>query len=124
MLFTPLSVAINQAQKRPSVQAFERFLGDVVKTPSKISSFTESEASYALEIDVPGVSKEHLLVKIEEQIVRIETKAEAKRKYTLSFELPQAIDPVASQAKLEDGVLNLVLTKKKPVDNVAVLNVL
>jgi HSP20 family molecular chaperone IbpA len=124
MLFTPLSVTLNQAQKRPSVQAFERFLGDVVKTPSKISSFTDSEASYALEIDVPGVSKEHLLVKIEEQIVRIETKAESKRKYALSFELPLAIDPAASQAKLEDGVLNLVLSKKKPVDNVAVLNVL
>ena len=124
MLFTPLSVTLNQAQKRPSVQAFERFLGDVVKTPSKISSFTDSEASYALKIDVPGVSKEHLLVKIEEQIVRIETKAESKRKYALSFELPLAIDPAASQAKLEDGVLNLVLSKKKPVDNVAVLNVL
>jgi HSP20 family molecular chaperone IbpA len=124
MLFTPLTVALNQAQKRPAVQAFERFLGDVVKAPSKISSFTEAEAAYTLEIDVPGVSKEHLLIKIDEQIIRVESKPEAKRKYNLSFELPIAIDPSSSQAKLEDGVLNLVLTKKKPIDQVAVLHVL
>jgi HSP20 family protein len=124
MLFTPLSVTLNQVQKRPSIQAFERFLGDVVKAPTHVSSFTEAESTYTLEIDVPGVSKELLLIKIEEQIVRIESKPEAIRKYNLNFELPVAIDPVLSQAKLDNGVLNLVLTKKKPIDQVTLLNIL
>jgi len=42
----------------------------------------------------------------------------------LNFELPVAIDPVLSQAKLDNGVLNLVLTKKKPIDQVTLLNIL
>ena len=123
MLFTPLSVSINPNIKRPSVQAFERFLGDVVKTPSKVNNVTESQNDYNLEIDVPGVSKNDLLIKIEDQIVRIETQAEAARKYNLSFELPMAIDAQASQAKLEHGVLYLTLIKKQALSNVALLQI-
>jgi HSP20 family molecular chaperone IbpA len=123
MLFTPLSVSINPAQKRPSVQAFERFLGDVVKAPSKISNFTETATAYTLQMDVPGVSKTELLIKIEDQIVRLETQEQASRKYNLSFELPLAIDPSMSQAKLENGVLSLSLSKKQIASNVSVLEV-
>ncbi len=123
MLFAPLSVSINPAQKRPSIQAFERFLGDVVKTPSKISNFAETVSAYTLEIDVPGVSKSDLMIKIEDQIVRIETQEQAARKYNLSFELPLAIDPSLSQAKLENGVLSLSLSKKQIASNVSTLEV-
>jgi HSP20 family molecular chaperone IbpA len=37
--------------------------------------------------------------------------------------LPVAIDPTNSQAKLELGVLSLELSKRKPVDRAAVLNI-
>jgi HSP20 family molecular chaperone IbpA len=105
------------------VQAFERFIGDVVKSPSKLNNVTENQNDYTLEIDVPGVSKSDLMIKIEDQIVRIETQAEAPRKYNLSFELPVAIDSAASQAKLENGVLQLILTKKQALSNVALLQI-
>lgn len=123
MLFTPLSVSINPSVKRPTLHAFERFIGDVVKAPSKFSNVTENPNDYTLEIDVPGVNKSDLMIKIEEQIVRIETQAEAARKYNLSFELPVAIDPNASQAKLENGVLSLTLTKKQALSNVTLLQI-
>lgn len=123
MLFTPLSVSISPTLKRPSVQAFERFIGDVVKSPSKLNNVTENQNDYTLDIDVPGVSKSDLMIKIEDQIVRIETQAEAPRKYNLSFELPVAIDSAASQAKLENGVLQLILTKKQALSNVALLQI-
>jgi HSP20 family molecular chaperone IbpA len=123
MIFTPINTAIAQAQRRPSVQAFERFLGDVVKTAGAHTQFKEHELGYLLQIDVPGVAKEHLLIKVEDQVVRLETSPEAARKYNLSYELPVAIDPTSSQAKLELGVLSLELSKRKPVDRAAILNI-
>jgi HSP20 family protein len=54
-------------------------------------------------------------VTIEGTIARIETRAEAKRQFKAAYELPQDIDPDASGAKLENGVLTLTLAKKAPV---------
>ncbi len=39
-------------------------------------------------------------------MVRIESKAEAKRQFKAAYELPQDIDVAASEAKLENGVLS------------------
>jgi HSP20 family molecular chaperone IbpA len=65
-------------------------------------------------MDMPGVSKDHLLVQIEEQMVQINTTAEANRVYKAQFELPMPVDVATSSAKLENGILNLVLVKKLP----------
>ena len=54
-------------------------------------------------------------------MVRIESKAEAKRQIKAAYELPQDIDVAASEAKLENGVLTLKLGKLVPVSNVAQL---
>lgn len=123
MIFTPLNTAIAHAQRRPSVQAFERFIGDVVKSSGAHTQFKEHEQGYQLQIDVPGVAKEHLIIKVEDQVVRLETSPEAARKFNLSYELPVAIDPTTSQAKLDLGVLSLDLSKRKPLDRAATLNI-
>jgi HSP20 family protein len=123
MLFAPLSVSISPSIKRPSIQSFERFLGEVVKGPTYLSNISESLNDYTLQIDIPGVAKNDLLIKIEDQIVRIDTQSEAPRKYNISFELPVAIDPSSSQAKLENGVLHLTLTKKQALSNAAMLQI-
>ncbi len=123
MIFTPINTAIVQAQRRPSVQAFERFIGDVVKSSGAHTQFKEHEQGYQLQIDVPGVAKEHLIIKVEDQVVRLETSPDAARKYNLSYELPVAIDPTTSQAKLDLGVLSLELSKRKPLDRAATLSI-
>ena len=66
---------------------------------------------------MPGVAREDLTIGIEGAVVRIETKAEAKRQFKAAYELPQDIDADASSAKLENGVLTLTLGKKVPVSN-------
>jgi HSP20 family molecular chaperone IbpA len=114
MLFAPLNTTMSLNQRRPSFQAFEKFLGDVVKSPSSVYSFKQTETGYNLQIDVPGVSKEQLQIQIEEQLVRIQTLPEVSRKYMFNFELPQVLDSTQCTAKLEHGVLNLTLTSKKP----------
>ena len=74
-------------------------------------------------LDLPGVAREDLSVNIEGSIVRIETKAEARRQFKAAYELPQDIDTEASGAQLENGVLSLTLAKKVPVSNARALEV-
>lgn len=74
----------------------------------------ETEQSYRLQFDVPGLSREHLQVDIEGRVVRIESTAEAARRYRWAFELPQELDAAASTAQLVNGVLTLQLGKKAP----------
>ena len=60
---------------------------------------------------------------LEGQMVRIETLPEAPRQYRGVYEMPQEIDPQASSAKLEHGVLSLHLAKIQPVSKARSLNI-
>jgi HSP20 family protein len=56
-------------------------------------------------------------------VVRIDSKAEAKRQFKAAYELPLDIDVAASDAKLENGVLTLKLGKRVPVSQAAQLQI-
>ena len=56
-------------------------------------------------------------------MVRIDSKAEAKRQFKAAYELPQDIDVAASEAKLENGVLTLKLGKLAPVSQASQLQI-
>jgi HSP20 family protein len=71
----------------------------------------QDDKSWTLSLDVPGLSREDLSISIEGAVVRIDSKAEAKRQFKAAYELPQDIDVAASSAKLENGVLTLKLGK-------------
>ena len=77
----------------------------------------QDDKAWTVTLDLPGVGREDLSITIEGSIVRIETRAEAKRAFKAAYELPQDIDAEASAAKLENGVLTLTLAKKVPVSN-------
>ena len=97
---------------------FERFVNDAffsnVQPGFKVE---QDDKAWTVTLDLPGVAREELAVNIEGTVVRIETQAEAKRRFKAAYELPQDIDAEASGAKLENGVLTLTLAKKVPVSN-------
>jgi HSP20 family molecular chaperone IbpA len=112
MFFTPIAPATYRTHARLGL---ERFLQEVARpqhTPA--TQFEQDEHQYRLSMDMPGVSRDHLAVHIEEQMVQINTTADAKRVYKAQFELPMPVDAATSSAKLENGILNLVLVKKLP----------
>lgn len=97
-------------------RAFERFINDTF-TPASWNGlkFEQNEQAWTVMLDVPGVAREDLAIDVEGAVVRIATKAEAKRAFKAAYELPEEIDAEATSATLENGVLTLVLGKKKPV---------
>jgi HSP20 family protein len=89
---------------------------------------SESERGWTVKLDMPGVAKEDVQINVEGR--RISVQAESQReeerkdgerivwrerssaRYARSFVLPVEVDQADAQAKLENGVLTLVLPKR------------
>ncbi|MBI2768874.1 MAG: Hsp20 family protein [Burkholderiales bacterium] len=100
-------------------RSFERFVNEAFFTPGAAGFKVEQDdKAWTVTLDVPGIAREDLAINIEGAIVRIETRAEAKRQYKAAYELPQDIDAANTSARLENGVLVLTLAKLVPVSNV------
>ena len=102
----------------------------------------ESDTAYTLAFEVPGVAREQLKVSVEGRRVRVETvdavvEAPATQaadgparpapaaprtlyserqapRYARTVALPAEVDDAASQARIDNGVLTLVLAKRVP----------
>lgn len=104
-------------------RSFERFVSDAFYGVHRSLNVEQDDKSWILSLDVPGLARDELSIGIEGAVVRIETKPEAKRQLKAAYELPQAIDMAASEARLENGVLTLKLGKVTPVSNVQSLTI-
>jgi HSP20 family protein len=96
---------------------------------------SEDDKAYTVNLDMPGVSKAAVKVRIDGRKVHVETQAteagdaaaaEGARvvyrerrpsRYARSFQLPQEIDQSASEARFENGVLTLTLAKRQTIDS-------
>ena len=125
MFFAPVtrSRAVTPAF-RTFDRSFERFVNDAFDANSaRGTQVAQDEKAWTLSLDVPGLTREDLTVSIEGAVVRVDSKADAKRQFKAAYELPTDIDQAASSAKLEHGVLTLTLAKLLPVSQVNTLNI-
>jgi HSP20 family protein len=105
-------------------RSFERFVNDAFfGEATRGFKVEQDDKAWTVTLDLPGIAREDLSIAIEGTVVRIDTKAEAKRQFKAAYELPQDIDADASGAKLENGVLVLALVKKVPVSNARTIEV-
>jgi len=114
--------------------SFDRVFGasgtdGALRSPSL--DVAETELGYQVSIDLPGVAKENVKITIEGRNVTVsartqrdESKKEGERliyrersssSFARAFTLPEEVDQESSQAKLENGVLSLTLSKKRAV---------
>ena len=89
---------------------------------------TERNGQYEVRAELPGAKKEDIAIEIDGASVSISAKVntQVERKsgervlysershesYARAFELPQAVDAQAAEAKFDNGVLTLTLPKK------------
>ena len=107
-LFQPLRVERNGAQAPRS------FRLDV----------SENASGYVVHAELPGVAKDGIQVTISAEVKRNREPREGERSLHVeryvgtlfrSFTLPTELDETASEARFENGVLELKLAKKAPV---------
>ncbi len=108
--------AIRRNACAPADRALERFLNSTQASQPK-TQYQQDETAFHVALDVPGIAREQLAISIEGAVVRIVSREGAPRQYRAAYELPQDIDATLSEAKLENGVLRLKLSKKIPINN-------
>ena len=104
-------------------RSFERFVNDAFAGARRSPLVEQDDKSWTLSLDVPGFTREDLAISIEGAVLRIDSKAEAKRQFKAAYELPLDIDVATSEAKLENGVLTLKLGKLVPVSQATQLQI-
>ncbi len=119
---------VNSRRRNPFFPAhFDAFLNEVVKTNNFVKqkplvNVSETDESFILEVAAPGLKKEDIDLKIEDEALIISSKKEeTKENYTRRefnfnnferrFQLNETIDAENIKANFEDGILNIVLPK-------------
>lgn len=91
------------------------------------ATFTEKPAEYELKVVLPGIGKEDAELHIEGKTLTLKTHAVhqnpagfkqvaaefSRSNYAMSADLPEMADPATLAAKLENGILTVVV-KKRP----------
>jgi len=112
---------------RHVARVLRQFDVDADTTRSPALDVSEDDKAYHVTVDMPGVAKEAVKVRIEGRRVHIETAAEEAApsdgsrllcrerraaRYARNFSLPAEIDQASSEARFENGVLTLNLVKR------------
>lgn len=105
------------------------FLGDHADARQPLLDVVDSDDAFVAQLDLPGVAKDAVKVRIDGRRVSVEVPAPAKAElpegqrqlhrerhpqpWARSFSLPQEVDQSASSARMEHGVLTLTLAKRR-----------
>lgn len=120
-----LATPIIRHVTRPDA-SLQRFMQAATNAAQQLNGdfqVSQTDEATVLSIDVPGLSREQLQLRIEDHMVHLHSVEGAPRQVRRSWELPHEIDVPASSAKLDLGVLTLTLQRRKPVDKTVTLNI-
>ena len=76
----------------------------------------EQDENFILEVPVPGFKQENVAVEVENDFLVIsgeDTESFWTDDFTKKFKLPNTVDQDSIKAKISDGILKIVLGKKK-----------
>ncbi|SFE35877.1 Hsp20/alpha crystallin family protein [Paracidovorax wautersii] len=124
MLFTPVIRRASFQSPRAADLSLQRFLQSTLAAPQQPGTqVSQDDKTVTLQLDVPGLSREQLSITIEGHQVRLASVEGAPRQVQRAWELADEIDAAGSSAKLENGVLTLVLAKVVPVSRAQQLTI-
>ena len=120
-LATPIIRHVSRSDA--ALQRFIQAATSAVQPLAADFTFSSNEEATVLSVDVPGLHRDQLQLRLEDNMVHLQSVEDAPRQVRRSWELPHEIDTAASTAKLDLGVLTLTLARRKPVDKTVVLNI-
>jgi HSP20 family protein len=80
-----------------------------------LTDIIESDDSVSITLEIPGVDKDEIELRVEEDTVSINVDT-PQRKYFKEVPLKAKIDPNTSKATYKNGVLDIILKKKRTKD--------
>ena len=96
---------------------FDSFLSFPFGERSLLNDISETDKEFKVEFMLPGFKKEEVKLAIENDVLSISAERKEKNKYfneiKKSYSLPENLDTENVDAKLEDGVLKILIPKLK-----------
>lgn len=136
----PVAPPFGRVVERLFDESVDRYFGGTARgTRTPALDVSESDTTYTVTFDMPGVTREQLKLTVEGRRVSLETveaatedvpeptlaadtarpaaarvlyRERAAARYARTVSLPAAVDPGTAQARLENGVLTLTLPKQ------------
>jgi len=81
-----------------------------------LTDVIESDESISITLEIPGVEKDEIELRVEEDMVTINVDT-PQRRYFKEIPMRTKIDPNASKATYKNGVLDIILKKMKAKDS-------
>ena len=72
---------------------------------------TRNENGYEVEVPVPGFRPDDVEVTFQDDVIAVTGKSE-RRSFSLSFTVPEDVDPEKIEARVSDGMLRLTLARR------------
>ena len=96
-----------------SMPAFEENRQAIVAKPKHqgTMSYEEREKNIVFTIDMPGVEKKDIDVKVEDHSITVKAENGGSRKYNYSRKFKPTVDINSAVATFKNGVLDITLTK-------------
>jgi HSP20 family protein len=101
-------------RKFDSIPSYDSFLDQIFDNASYSTSrhfdLDESDDSYTLTLELPGYKQNDVDVNLEQSVLTVNAK-KGESSYKQSVTLPRGVDADKIEAKLEDGILTVILPK-------------
>ena len=110
-------------------EVFERQSSETELTYKPAANVREDEKNYAIELALPGFTKDEISISFEDEVLTITAGRQPKEdvkgpkytwnefgyksKYERSFQLPETVNADNSSASFENGILLVTLPKKE-----------
>jgi len=108
-LFAELNNIINESLKSVNTEIEHRFAG----YPNSKHQLFSTDEGWVARVDLPGYAKEEIRIKFEDHTLILEAENEHRGQRNLKLSLGDEVETNAITAKLENGVLELLLPKKE-----------
>ena len=89
----------------------DRLFNDVDYSVARHFGIDETDDQYSLSLELPGFKQSDVEVNLENGLLRVSAKR-GERSYQQSVTIPRGVDVDKIEARLEDGLLSLVLPKQ------------
>ena len=98
----------------PQLENMQRNVPQVRKHEGTMS-YEERDKDIVFTIDMPGVAKKDIDIKVEDHSIRVKAENGGKRKYNYSRKFKPTVDIDSAKATFKNGVLDISLTKTEEV---------
>jgi len=136
----------NDPQLRQGFEVLSQLMGSLEgsKDDGAIASFAPEvntrvdDSAYYIELDLPGVKKDDIEIMAEDNVLTVSGERKMREelkeedyyklesrygKFTRSFTLPEDADPEGIEAHMQNGVLEIVIPKRKDIHQVKKIDI-